>query len=697
MKKINLKNNGVYFFSGESNLEKITFLEGIVKKNNIKNNCIFDIHDIRRFIFGDHYTYDIEEKQIYQISYGFEDFNVIETLLNIIKMRSKQGLLTIIDIEKLTEKQNKKLVNYFKDRKINFDFFDFKNENNLDNKEVNLDTDITVELFELKDSKIDVVGDVHGLYNEFIQFIKNLGYEVNNYNITHKDNRKLLFLGDVVDRGQQSVEMLKLLYNSVTFNGHYAIIGNHENKLLQFKKHYQKFDNVLSFNNATSETILELLKLNKTEMFKYLDFIEELPHYYTYQDIAFAHGNLDYFEPTSVIKSKMMYGSGKSSSTDLKYQILFDKGINNYTLIRGHYIQEKDYNNVFSLEKEQAFNGHLAILHLDKFIEDKKDGDNISAFKNNTKLFKIDFDFNIHSKKFNFIKKLDEYCKEGLLIKMLNNNNFFTLYKYSDTFYKSNLLSVDEDLNKTNGLVVDFASNIVINPIERMFNFKSLPNKNIYKNQSFIAREKINGVNFNIGYNKIDKKLIYSSSNFIFDFKLKAIIDKIPKEFTDILNNFLNNGLHTISLSYSYKDKEFYLINIKKNSKKHIEYKEKELDEIVKKWSIKCIRRPTWNMLSFEEINEKVKNNKSSFIVKSLIEEDYLFYIDNLYSEMYKFLKLLTKENKNKISKNKIPNSFNRKEKELTKFFINSKYKTKLFFLKEYDYIDILDIYFKSK
>lgn len=696
MNNINLKNNGVYFFLGEHSSEKIEFLENIIEKNYIKNNCIFDIHDIRRFIFGDHYTYDLKEKEIYQISYGFEDFSVIETLLNIIRMRSKQGLFTMIDVDLLTEKQSKKLIYFFEQENIKFDFFNFTKNNSLKNKEVNIKTEVFINKFELEHINIDVVGDIHGLYDDFVKFIESLGYTVDNYVIKHEQNRKILFLGDVVDRGQQSLQMLKLLYNSVVHHGHYAIIGNHENKLLQFKKHYKKFGNIQSFYNAASETILELLKLDEEEMFLYLDFVEDLPHYYTYKDLAFTHGNLDYFEPTSVIKSKMMYGAGKSAETDEKYQILYDKGINKYTLIRGHYIQENEHENVFSLEKEQAFNGHLAILHLDKFIDDRKNKSNIDSFKNNVKLFKTDFDFDVHSNKFNFVREFEDYHKDGLLFKEQTKNKFLTLYKYSNRFDNANLLSLNKSLEESNGIVFDFSGNILVNPIKRIINFNSLPNKNIYMNQKYIIREKINGVNFNVGYNPIDKSLIFSSSKYIYDNKLNYIIDFLNKDFKEKIKKFIIDNNTTLTFSYDGDTKKLYLLNIKENKISYNEYSEEQMDFIVSTWNLDNIKRPYWNEMLFKEVNELVKNNKGSFIVKSIDTEDYLFYIDNIYSELYKFLKYLPKESRKSIVNKRIPNISNKNKKELCKFIINNNLHKNIMFLKEYELKSILNKYFKN-
>jgi hypothetical protein len=696
MKNINLKNNGVYFFLGEHSTDKINFLENIIEKNNIKNNCIFDIHDIRRFILGDHYTYDLEDNEIYQISYSFEDFSVIETLLNIIKMRSKQGLFTIVDVEVLTDKQSKKLIYYFNQENIKYDFFNFTLNQELYNKDINDKCSINIKNFELEHSNIDVIGDIHGLYDEFVEFIKQLGYKVENYNITHESNRKILFLGDIVDRGQQSIEMIKLVYNSVKFHGHYAIIGNHENKLLQFKKHYERFKNIQAFNNASSETIIELLKLEESEMNEYLNFIEELPHYYTYKNLAFTHGNLDYFEPTSVIKSKMMYGAGKHTDTDRKYQILFEKGLNKYTLIRGHYIQEEDFENVFSLEKEQAFNGHLALLHLDDFIKDNKTISNIESFKKNTKMFKTDFDFDQHSEKFHFVKKLEEYYSQKLLFREQTKNKFLTLYKYSNKFDNANLLSFDHELSESNGIVFDFSGNILVSPIKRMFNYNSLPNKNIYLKQKYIVREKINGVNFNIGYNPINDNLIFSTSKYIYDNKIKYIIDFLSKDFKQKIKNYIMDNNVSLSFSYNAEDKKLYLLNVKTNKINYKEHTEEQMDFIVSIWGLNNISRPYWSEMELDEVITSVKKNKNSFIVKSSINEEYLFYIDSLYSELHRFLKYLPREDRVSLLNYKTPKVNTEDKKLFCNFLLNKGYNKNIMFLKEYELNNILKNYFKN-
>lgn len=70
---------------------------------------------------------------------------------------------------------------------------------------------------------INVCGDVHGQFPDFIQIFNNSEYP---------PTSKYLFLGDYVDRGTQSLEVICLLYAlKIKYPNHiYLIRGNHETK-----------------------------------------------------------------------------------------------------------------------------------------------------------------------------------------------------------------------------------------------------------------------------------------------------------------------------------------------------------------------------------------------------------------------------------------------------------------------------------
>lgn len=641
---MNLKENGVYIFTGLQTEDKIKALQNIKEKNNINNNCIFDIHALRIFMLGEHYTYEPSDDNVYQISYSFEDFNVIETLLLVISARSQQGLFTIIDIDEITDKNLIKLKNYFNTENIPYDFFSFDDNHSNLSKKININQEFSVNKYYIHHENIDIIGDIHGLYDEFIDFITSIGYEVNNFRITHKENRKILFLGDVIDRGQQSLEMLKILYNAVSLDGHYAILGNHEYKLLQFRKHYLKFNQIKNSTFATNETILQLLKIPEEEMKKYLDFLTELPPYYIYNDIAFVHGNLDYFEPTTVLKHKMVYGSEKDTITDVKYQALFDKKLNKYTLIRGHWIQDGEYENVFSLEMKQAYKGYLAILPFDKFLEDRNHMSQLDSFKKNILKYKCEFDFEEHSKKFLITETMNLKQRESILYKDTDQINFFSLYKYSKNIENMNFLNFEKEMLYANGIVLDIASNICVLPNKKILNFKFLPNKRIYYNLNYLVKVKRYGKNFNIGVNTLKDDLLITSSQFLDDKHINIALSKelkiqnntldlfkykIGDNCYEFLKKFVLKNNITISINYDFG--KFYITNIQENKIEGKFYKNEDIKEFIQQFCSKVFFVDELKEMSLVDMQNDLKNNKQKgFIVKDIDTEENLFYIENI-------------------------------------------------------------------
>ena len=86
----------------------------------------------------------------------------------------------------------------------------------------------------------DIIGDIHGCYDETIKLLEKLKYKISsvedngtNYGIevTHPENRQVIFLGDLVDRGPNSPEVLKLVMSMVRSGVALCVPGNHDLKL----------------------------------------------------------------------------------------------------------------------------------------------------------------------------------------------------------------------------------------------------------------------------------------------------------------------------------------------------------------------------------------------------------------------------------------------------------------------------------
>ncbi|HEU0028019.1 MAG TPA: polynucleotide kinase-phosphatase [Ktedonobacterales bacterium] len=78
----------------------------------------------------------------------------------------------------------------------------------------------------------DVIGDVHGCYDELIELLALLGYQRDaETGMRHPDGRKAVFVGDLVDRGPGVVETVTLVRRMVEGGQAFCAPGNHDVKL----------------------------------------------------------------------------------------------------------------------------------------------------------------------------------------------------------------------------------------------------------------------------------------------------------------------------------------------------------------------------------------------------------------------------------------------------------------------------------
>jgi hypothetical protein len=73
----------------------------------------------------------------------------------------------------------------------------------------------------------DIIGDIHGCANKLKGLLQKLAYEKRGGIYQHPE-RKAIFVGDVIDRGDQQVETLELVRAMVEAKSALIVMGNHE-------------------------------------------------------------------------------------------------------------------------------------------------------------------------------------------------------------------------------------------------------------------------------------------------------------------------------------------------------------------------------------------------------------------------------------------------------------------------------------
>jgi protein phosphatase len=120
----------------------------------------------------------------------------------------------------------------------------------------------------------DIIGDVHGCYEELCKLLTCLEYELDmtdtNYaNARHSQKRKVIFLGDLVDRGPKTPAVLRLVMRMVNDGIAMCVAGNHDVKLMRKLKGHE-----VRITHGLKESLEQLENEPdefKTEVIRFID------------------------------------------------------------------------------------------------------------------------------------------------------------------------------------------------------------------------------------------------------------------------------------------------------------------------------------------------------------------------------------------------------------------------------------------
>lgn len=80
----------------------------------------------------------------------------------------------------------------------------------------------------------DIIGDIHGQADKLIGLLEQLGYQNNGKYFSPPENHRAMFIGDLVDRGEQEVKTLEIVFAMIDADVADCIMGNHEYNALAF-------------------------------------------------------------------------------------------------------------------------------------------------------------------------------------------------------------------------------------------------------------------------------------------------------------------------------------------------------------------------------------------------------------------------------------------------------------------------------
>ncbi|MCF6775490.1 symmetrical bis(5'-nucleosyl)-tetraphosphatase [Thiotrichales bacterium 19X7-9] len=123
------------------------------------------------------------------------------------------------------------------------------------------------------------IGDIQGCYREFMTLLELIEF--------NPKNDQLLLSGDLVNRGPQSLEVLRFVTKN--HQAIHCVLGNHDLHLLAIAYGYA--------NHKPSDTLMPIL--NAKDKIDLIEYLRHLPLYLNYENYHLTHAGIPAFWSTS--------------------------------------------------------------------------------------------------------------------------------------------------------------------------------------------------------------------------------------------------------------------------------------------------------------------------------------------------------------------------------------------------------------
>lgn len=140
----------------------------------------------------------------------------------------------------------------------------------------------------LFDGKIDIVGDIHGESTALNALLTRLGYRPDG---RHPKGRRLVFVGDLVDRGENSPAVVEQVAEMVTAGHAQCVLGNHELNLIRDERKEGNgwFWPESEDHDLAAGHFLTANRASHSQRRYFLDWFETLPAALERQDLRVVH------------------------------------------------------------------------------------------------------------------------------------------------------------------------------------------------------------------------------------------------------------------------------------------------------------------------------------------------------------------------------------------------------------------------
>ena len=210
----------------------------------------------------------------------------------------------------------------------------------------------------------DIIGDIHGCYDELKMLLEKLGYVRKDGVFMHPYGRRAAFLGDLCDRGMKNIDVLRLVIDMVKSGNAIAVPGNHDVKLLKYLqgKNVQK-------THGLDITVSQLESQNDGFKNEVREFLDGLVSHYVLDDgkLVISHAGIkeEYIGRGSAkVRDFCLYGetTGETDEYGLPVRLNWAADYRGRaTVVYGHIPQTEvqSVNGTFCIDTGCVFGGSL--------------------------------------------------------------------------------------------------------------------------------------------------------------------------------------------------------------------------------------------------------------------------------------------------------------------------------------------------
>ena len=219
----------------------------------------------------------------------------------------------------------------------------------------------------------DVIGDVHGCRAELEELLEALGYRVDRdadgraVGAAHPQGRRVVFVGDLVDRGPDTAGVLRLAMGMVEAGTALAVCGNHEQKLVRALRGRK-----VTVSHGLGETLQQLSAESGEFRARVQSFCNELVAHYVLDGgrLVVAHAGLPehyHGRASGAVRSFALYGDTTGETDEYGLPVRYpwaDEYRGRATVLYGHTPTPVPewVNNTMCLDTGCVFGGALTAL-----------------------------------------------------------------------------------------------------------------------------------------------------------------------------------------------------------------------------------------------------------------------------------------------------------------------------------------------